>query len=72
MAWRSNSIALRSEFLVCVLGASIVVAWIAVFPFHTLGHGWFMIRMMLAPIALGWAALIIGWEGQPNVNAHSD
>lgn len=71
MAWRSNSIALRSEFLVCVLGASIVVAWIAVFPFHTLGHGWFMIRMMLAPIALGWAALIIGWQGQPNVNAHS-
>lgn len=66
MAWRSKSLALRSEFLVCALGAGIVVAWIALFPYHTLGHGWFMVRMMLAPIALGWAVLIIGWQGRPN------
>jgi hypothetical protein len=71
MAWRSKCTALQSEFLVCVLGASIVVAWIAVFPLHTLGHGWFMIRMMLAPIALGWAVLIMGWQGQPNAARES-
>jgi hypothetical protein len=66
IAWRSKSVALRSEFLVCVLGAGIIVAWIAVFPFHSLGHGWFMIRMMLAPIALGWAVLIICWQAPTN------
>jgi hypothetical protein len=63
-AWRSKSVALRSEFLVCLLGAGVIIAWIAVFPYHTLGHGWFMIRMMLAPIALGWTVLIIAWQHQ--------
>jgi hypothetical protein len=69
MTLRSKSVALRSEFLVCAMGAGIIIAWIAVFPYHSLGHGWFMIRMMLAPIALGWAVLIIGWRSQ-TITAH--
>jgi hypothetical protein len=59
LAWRSRSMASPQGFLPCVAGAAIVVAWIAVFPTHSFGHGWFMIRMMIAPIALGWAALVI-------------
>jgi hypothetical protein len=66
MAWRSKSMAVRSELLVCAMGAGVIIAWITLFPYHTLGHGWFMIRMFLAPIALGWAVLIIGWQGHPN------
>jgi hypothetical protein len=52
-------VAQSGTFLACVAGAAIVVAWVAVFPAHSFGHGWFMVRMMLAPIALGWAALLI-------------
>lgn len=59
LAWRSRSKARSAGFPACVAGAAIVVTWVAVFPVHSFGHGWFMIRMMLAPIALGWAALAI-------------
>ncbi|MGB5132877.1 MAG: hypothetical protein WBO00_09700, partial [Steroidobacteraceae bacterium] len=59
LAWRARSAPRPGAFQVCAAGAAIVAAWIAVLPSHSLGHGWFMIRMMVAPIALGWAALII-------------
>ncbi len=59
LAWRSRSAAQTGAFLPCAAGASIIAAWIGVFPAHSFGHGWFMVRMMLAPIALGWTALII-------------
>lgn len=59
LACRSRSALRPGAFLPCAAGAAVVVAWIAMFPSHTLGHGWFMVRIMLAPIALGWAALII-------------
>lgn len=59
LAWRRRSMLQSAGFLPCVAGAAIVVMWVAVFPTHSFGHGWFMIRMMLAPIALGWAALAI-------------
>ena len=59
LAWRLRSVAQSGTFLACAAGAAIVVAWVAVFPAHSFGHGWFMVRMMLAPIALGWAALLI-------------
>ena len=59
LAWRSRSAARPGAFLACAAGATIIVAWVAVFPTHTFGHGWFMVRMMLAPLALGWVALLI-------------
>ena len=59
LAWRSRNAARPGAFMACAAGAAIVVAWIAVFPSHSFGHGWFMVRVMLAPIALGWTALLI-------------
>jgi hypothetical protein len=59
LAWRSRALARPGAFLPCIAGASIIVAWVAVFPTHSFGHGWFMVRMMLAPIALGWVALVV-------------
>jgi hypothetical protein len=59
LAWRLRSADQAGAFLACAAGAAIVVTWVAVFPAHSFGHGWFMVRMMFAPIALGWAALLI-------------
>jgi len=59
LAWRRRFTVRSAGFLPCVAGAAIVVSWVAVFPTHSFGHGWFMVRMMVAPIALGWAALAV-------------
>src|SRR3990172_4279914 len=59
LAWPPPPGQRRGAFLACAAGATIIVAWVVVFPTHTFGHGWFMVRMMLAPLALGWVALLI-------------
>ena len=41
------------------LGVMIIAIWMGVFPIHTFGHGWFMIRLLAVPIAIGWALLLI-------------
>jgi len=43
---------------VCVAGAAIIMVWILVLPTHTFHHA-HMVRMMIAPIALGWIALAL-------------
>lgn len=59
IAWRARDVVARGAFLACVTGAGIVVAWIAVSPTHSFGHVWFMVRILVAPIVLGWAARVM-------------
>jgi len=45
-------------FAVCAAGAAIILIWILIIPTHTFHHP-YMVRMMIAPIALGWIALAL-------------
>lgn len=49
-----------SDLLAFSLGPIVVVAWSLALPNHTADHGWFMVRMVMAPIALGVAA--VWWQ----------
>ena len=57
LALRKRSAASSNAFLACAAGASLVAAWIFLLPTHTLNHP-YMIRMFMAPVALGFAALM--------------
>jgi hypothetical protein len=48
------------DFLVFGAGVGVVVGWVLVFPNHTFIHAGFMVRIMIVPISLGWAAL--AWQ----------
>jgi hypothetical protein len=50
----------RSDFLGCLAGVAIVAGWALAFQTHTTIHKWWMVRMLLVPLALGWGAL--GWQ----------
>lgn len=50
----------RVDLLVFAGGAAIIFAWVALLPTHTLIHAWLMVRILIVPVALGWAAL--GWQ----------
>ena len=58
MAWRHRSAGTLGPVVACLAGALVILAWITLLPTHTANHG-YMVRMLIAPIALGWAALII-------------
>jgi hypothetical protein len=49
-----------SDLMVFAAGASVVFGWVLVFPNHTFIHAGFMVRIMIMPISLGWAAL--AWQ----------
>jgi hypothetical protein len=50
----------RSDFLGFAAGAAIVTGWALAFQTHTTIHKWWMVRMMLVPVAFGWGAL--AWQ----------
>ena len=55
-----------SDLLAAAAGSLIVISWILLFQTHTFGHAVFMVRMLIVPISLGWAALawqLVGREG---------
>jgi hypothetical protein len=49
-----------SDFLAFAAGASIVVAWTWSFQTHTTLHKFWMVRMLIVPLSLGWGAL--AWQ----------
>lgn len=49
-----------SDLVVFVAGSSVVVGWVLLFPTHTILHTGFMVRIMIVPMSLGWAAL--AWQ----------
>lgn len=49
-----------SDFLAFAAGASIVVAWTWSFQTHTTIHKFWMVRMLIVPLSLGWGAL--AWQ----------
>jgi hypothetical protein len=59
----------RSDFLAFAAGASVIAVWVFLLPTHTVRHTPWMVRILLVPIALGWAAFIWQWRlarGIPN------
>jgi hypothetical protein len=54
-----NSRSARESLMVQVAGAAVVPAWVALMPTHTDIHAYFMVRMLIAPIALGFGALVL-------------
>jgi hypothetical protein len=58
LAIRNRSKEAWSALAVTAAGALVVYAWILLVPTHSYGHP-FMVRMMVAPLALGWFALAL-------------
>jgi hypothetical protein len=52
----------RSDLLAFAAGAAVISVWIFVLPIHTVRHTPWMVRILLVPMALGWAALIWQWR----------
>ena len=64
--WRRSREAL-SLFLACAAGAALIYLWIVLLPNHTRHHP-FMVRMMLAPLALAWIAVGLQlWSQQERI-----
>jgi hypothetical protein len=51
----------RSDLLAMATGAAIVLAWTWLFQTHTTLHKFWMVRMMLVPLSLGWGAAAWQW-----------
>jgi hypothetical protein len=49
-----------SDFLGFAAGVAIILAWIWSFQTHTTIHKWWMVRMLIVPLSLGWGAL--AWQ----------
>ena len=49
-----------SDLLAMAAGAGIVVVWTLTFQTHTTLHKFWMVRMMLVPLSMGWGAL--AWQ----------
>jgi len=49
-----------SDFLGFAAGVAIILAWIWTFQTHTTIHRWWMVRMLIVPLSLGWGAL--AWQ----------
>lgn len=58
LALRTRSATSLSAFFVCVAGSLAIAVWIFALPTHSYNHP-FMVRIMIAPLALGWIALLI-------------
>ena len=58
LARRSGSKDSVHALAACGAGAAVILVWILVLPTHTFYHP-YMVRMMIAPLALGWIALAL-------------
>lgn len=58
VALRARRTNLPSDFAAFAVGGSSVVVWVLLWQTHTTIHAAFMVRILLVPIALGWAALL--------------
>jgi len=46
-----------AQFKAFLMSVSIIIVWVALLSSHTIQHSFFMSRMLLIPISLGWAFL---------------
>jgi hypothetical protein len=60
VAFRTPARWASSDVLALAAGAGIVVAWTLSFQTHTTLHKFWMVRMLLVPLSLGWCAL--AWQ----------
>ena len=60
VAFRRAARSASSDLLAMATGVAIVVAWILSFQTHTTIHKFWMVRMMLVPLSMGWGAL--AWQ----------
>jgi hypothetical protein len=58
-AYRSGTASLKSNFFAHTVGAISVPAWVLLLPTHSTFHAFFMVRILIVPIALGWGALVV-------------
>jgi hypothetical protein len=49
-----------SDLLAFAMGAVVIVSWVLLFQKHTSVHSGFIVRILIVPISLGWAAL--AWQ----------
>jgi hypothetical protein len=61
LAVRKNGARPVSDFLAFGVGAAVIAGWVMLLPTHTIMH-FFMARILVVPIALGWGAL--AWQLQ--------
>jgi hypothetical protein len=59
-AFRGATRSTRSDVLAMAAGVAIVLAWTWLFQTHTTLHKFWMVRMTLVPLSLGWGAL--AWQ----------
>jgi hypothetical protein len=60
LGWRSRHTERGRDVLTLVVASLIPVAWTLLFLNHTYVHAWFMVRMLVGPIAL--SALALSWS----------
>ena len=60
LTWRRQSAEGWSDFLAFTSGPLAVLAWIVLFSTHTYIHADFIVRIMIVPLALGWAGAL--WQ----------
>jgi len=60
LAFRRRARWASSDLLAMAAGAAIIVAWTLSFQTHTTLHKFWMVRMLLVPLSLGWGAL--AWQ----------
>jgi hypothetical protein len=60
LAFRRATRSASSDLLAMAAGVAIVVAWTLSFQTHTTIHKFWMVRMMLVPLSMGWGAL--AWQ----------
>jgi hypothetical protein len=60
LTWRSSTRWATSDLLAMAAGTGIVIGWAWLFQTHTTLHKFWMVRMALVPLSMGWGAL--GWQ----------
>lgn len=60
LTWRSSTRWATSDLLAMAAGTAIVIGWALLFQTHTTLHKFWMVRMALVPLSMGWGAL--GWQ----------
>lgn len=60
LTWRRRKPEAWSDFLAFTSGPLAVLAWVLLFSTHTYIHADFIVRIMIVPLALGWAATL--WQ----------
>lgn len=60
LAIRISSTRSLSDLSAFAMGALVIIGWIMLFQTHTYVHSFFMVRILIVPISLGWGAL--AWQ----------